>query len=166
MKCPAPGIGSKRISAPPRSRPSASDGTTTGLRAASPERMKREIVALLTEAGQARPLLIFLEDLHWADAATRETIAYLEAILADDAVLRGVIRDEMTEIRDEFATPRRTTLEHDDGDLEIEDLIDDVLGERTPPASPPPPEREVAPRRPPAQPVPGTSHRRGRHRGH
>jgi DNA gyrase subunit A len=31
----------------------------------------------------------------------------------------------MTEIRDEFATPRKTTLEHDDGDLEIEDLIDD-----------------------------------------
>jgi DNA gyrase subunit A len=36
-----------------------------------------------------------------------------------------VINDEMTEIRDEFATPRKTTLEHDDGDLEIEDLIDD-----------------------------------------
>jgi pterin-4a-carbinolamine dehydratase len=48
----------------------------------------------------------------------------------------------------------------------VEDLIDDVLRERTPPASPPPPEREVAPRRPPAQPVPGTSHRRGRHRDH
>lgn len=55
----------------------------------------------------------------------RETITFLEAILADDAVLRRVIKDEMTVIRDEFATPRRTTLEHDDGDLEIEDLIDD-----------------------------------------
>ncbi len=58
-------------------------------------------------------------------AALRETIAFLEAILADDAVLRQVIKDEMIEIRDEFATPRRTTIEHDDGDLEIEDLIDD-----------------------------------------
>ena len=48
----------------------------------------------------------------------------------------------------------------------VEDLIDDVLRERTPPASPPTPEREVAPRRPPAQPVPGTSHRRGRHGDH
>ncbi|MDQ2678566.1 MAG: DNA gyrase subunit A [Actinomycetota bacterium] len=58
-------------------------------------------------------------------AQLRETIAFLEAILADDAVLRQVIKDEMTEIRDEFATPRQTTIEHDDGDLEIEDLIDD-----------------------------------------
>ena len=58
-------------------------------------------------------------------AQLRETIACLEAILADDAVLRQVIKDEMTEIRDEFATPRQTTIEHDDGDLEIEDLIDD-----------------------------------------
>ena len=55
----------------------------------------------------------------------RETIAFLESILADESVLHGVIREEMTAIRDEFATPRRTTLEHDDGDLEIEDLIDD-----------------------------------------
>jgi len=58
-------------------------------------------------------------------AQLRETIAFLEAILADDGVLRQVIRDELTEIRDEFATPRKTTIEHDDGDLEIEDLIDD-----------------------------------------
>jgi DNA gyrase subunit A len=55
----------------------------------------------------------------------RATIAELEAILADDAMLRAVIKDELTEIREEFATPRRTSLEHDDGDLEIEDLIDD-----------------------------------------
>ena len=55
----------------------------------------------------------------------RETIAFLGTILADDVVLRQVIRDEMTSIRDEFATPRKTTIEHDDGDLEIEDLIDD-----------------------------------------
>ena len=55
----------------------------------------------------------------------RATIAELEAILGDDARLRTVIKDELTEIRDEFATPRRTSLEHDDGDLEIEDLIDD-----------------------------------------
>lgn len=58
-------------------------------------------------------------------AQLRATIAELEAILNDDAKLRGVIKEELTEIRDEFATPRRTTLEHDDGDLEIEDLIDD-----------------------------------------
>ncbi|MFN7149149.1 MAG: DNA gyrase subunit A [Microthrixaceae bacterium] len=58
-------------------------------------------------------------------AQLRATIAELEAILNDDARLRTVIKEELTEIRDEFATPRRTSLEHDDGDLEIEDLIDD-----------------------------------------
>lgn len=55
----------------------------------------------------------------------RATISFLESILADETVLRGVINDEMSAIRDEFATPRRTTLEHDPGDLDIEDLIDD-----------------------------------------
>jgi DNA gyrase subunit A len=58
-------------------------------------------------------------------AQLRATIAELEAILNDDAKLRTVIKEELTQIRDEFATPRRTSLEHDDGDLEIEDLIDD-----------------------------------------
>ena len=58
-------------------------------------------------------------------AQLRATIEELEAILNDDAKLRTVIKEELTAVRDEFATPRQTTLEHDDGDLEIEDLIDD-----------------------------------------
>jgi DNA gyrase subunit A len=58
-------------------------------------------------------------------AQLRATIEELEAILGDDAVLRAVIRTELAEIRDEFATDRRSTLEIDDGDLDIEDLIDD-----------------------------------------
>ena len=39
----------------------------------------------------------------------REQIKELEAILADDAKLRGVIKDELTAIREEFATPQRLT---------------------------------------------------------
>ncbi len=58
-------------------------------------------------------------------AQLRATIAELQAILSDDGRLRSVIREELVAIRDEFATERRTSLEHDDGDLEIEDLIDD-----------------------------------------
>ena len=58
-------------------------------------------------------------------AQLRLTIEGLQQILGDETVLREVIKTEMTEIRDEFATPRRSVLEHDDGDLEIEDLIDD-----------------------------------------
>ena len=55
----------------------------------------------------------------------RRVIAELEAILGDEGKLRATISEELIEIRDEFATPRRSTLEHDDGDLDVEDLIDD-----------------------------------------
>jgi DNA gyrase subunit A len=55
----------------------------------------------------------------------RATITELEAILADPAKLRGVIADELADIRARFATPRRTVLTHDPGELGVEDLIDD-----------------------------------------
>ena len=58
-------------------------------------------------------------------AKLRETIAELEAILADEGKLRGVIRDELGEIRDAHAGPRQTELTYDVGDIDIEDLIDD-----------------------------------------
>jgi len=49
--------------------------------------------------------------------------------------------------------------------LAVEDLIDDVLGERRRTRTPPP-EREIDPARPPAGPVPGTSDRRRRQEDH
>ena len=55
----------------------------------------------------------------------RETIAELEAILADEAKLRGVIETELTEIRDKYANERRSVITHDPGELGVEDLIDD-----------------------------------------
>ncbi|MEM7288245.1 MAG: DNA gyrase subunit A [Actinomycetota bacterium] len=55
----------------------------------------------------------------------RTTIEELEAILADEAKLREVIVEELAEIREEFATERRTELAHDPGEFAIEDLIDD-----------------------------------------
>src|SRR3546814_7070027 len=58
-------------------------------------------------------------------AELRETIAELEAILADDARLRQVIRDELTQIRADFATDRRSEITLDPGDIDIEDLLDD-----------------------------------------
>jgi DNA gyrase subunit A len=58
-------------------------------------------------------------------AKLREQIIELEAILADDARLRGVIRDELAQVRDTFANDRRSELTFDPGDLDIEDLIDD-----------------------------------------
>jgi DNA gyrase subunit A len=58
-------------------------------------------------------------------AALRQTIAELEAILADEGLLRGVIKTEMGEIRDEFADDRRAIITFDDGDMSAEDLITD-----------------------------------------
>ena len=55
----------------------------------------------------------------------RALIAELEAILASPARLRQVIREELAEIKEKFATPRRTILEIDPGEVDIEDLIDD-----------------------------------------
>jgi DNA gyrase subunit A len=58
-------------------------------------------------------------------AQLRAEIEALEAILGDDAKLRSVIVEELDEIRQEFATPRRTELAIDPGEFAIEDLIDD-----------------------------------------
>ncbi|HWC40044.1 MAG TPA: DNA gyrase C-terminal beta-propeller domain-containing protein, partial [Acidimicrobiales bacterium] len=58
-------------------------------------------------------------------ARLRETIAELEAILADPARLRGVIRDELSEIKGSFAQPRRSRIILDPGELGAEDLIED-----------------------------------------
>ncbi|MCO8126209.1 DNA gyrase subunit A [Acidimicrobiia bacterium EGI L10123] len=58
-------------------------------------------------------------------AELAETIAELEAILADDAKLRQVIKDELVQIRADYATDRRSEITLDPGDIDIEDLIDD-----------------------------------------
>ncbi len=55
----------------------------------------------------------------------RETIAELSAILGDDALLRGVIKTELSTIAERFATPRVCVLTSDPGELSIEDLVDD-----------------------------------------
>jgi DNA gyrase subunit A len=58
-------------------------------------------------------------------AKLRATIAELEAILADDTRLRGVIKTELGEVRDKFADERRSIITHDPGEMALEDLITD-----------------------------------------
>ncbi|MBI02652.1 MAG: DNA gyrase subunit A [Acidimicrobiaceae bacterium] len=58
-------------------------------------------------------------------AELRETITELEAILADESRLLSVIKDELVAIRANHATPRRSEIIRDPGELDIEDLIDD-----------------------------------------
>jgi DNA gyrase subunit A len=53
------------------------------------------------------------------------TIADLEAILADDGKLRGVIKEELSAVRDKYGDERRTEITTDFGDLADLDLIED-----------------------------------------
>ncbi len=56
-------------------------------------------------------------------------IAYFQSLLADEGLLMGVVKDEMTAIRDRFADERRTELTLLEGEIDIEDLIqpDDMV---------------------------------------
>jgi DNA gyrase subunit A len=58
-------------------------------------------------------------------AELQETIAELEAILADPKRRWSIIKDELTGIRDTFGENRRSRLVPDEGDLSLEDLIAD-----------------------------------------
>ena len=55
----------------------------------------------------------------------RGEIAELELILGDRAKLNDVIRTELADVRAKHATPRRSKITHDPGDMNVEDLIDD-----------------------------------------
>jgi DNA gyrase subunit A len=50
-------------------------------------------------------------------------IKYLESLLKSPKKLRGVIKEELLEIRKRFADPRRTQLKADEGEMGVEDLI-------------------------------------------
>jgi DNA gyrase subunit A len=64
-------------------------------------------------------------DLETEMAELNETITELESILGDETRLRQVIKGELAEVKEKFATPRRSEITYDPGDLNIEDLIDD-----------------------------------------
>jgi DNA gyrase subunit A len=58
-------------------------------------------------------------------AELKAIIADLESILSSDKKLRSVIKKEMTEIREKFATDRVCKITRDDGDIDVLDLIED-----------------------------------------
>jgi DNA gyrase subunit A len=58
-----------------------------------------------------------------------EKIAYHTSLLEDPVKLRGVIKDELLEIKKKHGDGRRTTVRADEGDFDVEDLIaeEDVI---------------------------------------
>ena len=65
-------------------------------------------------------------DLESEIAQLNEKIAEFQAILADDKKLRGVITEELLEIKGEFATPRVCPITFEAGEMSLEDLVDDT----------------------------------------
>ncbi|MGH2589797.1 MAG: DNA gyrase subunit A, partial [Actinomycetota bacterium] len=51
------------------------------------------------------------------------TIRRLNALLKDPKKIRALIKEEMLEIKQKFADPRRTAIKADEGELDLEDLI-------------------------------------------
>jgi len=59
------------------------------------------------------------------DTLAKEIADYLD-ILRSRARIQGIVRDELTAVRNEFATPRRTVILDQEGEIEDEDLIDNL----------------------------------------
>ncbi|MGO0123460.1 DNA gyrase subunit A [Desulfothermobacter acidiphilus] len=53
----------------------------------------------------------------------REKIAYLEGVLADEAKVWAIVRQDLRELRDKFADPRRTSIVEEEISYRPEDLI-------------------------------------------
>ena len=56
---------------------SSAERVLADARTASQERMKRELIAFLEELCRTRPVILFLEDVHWADLSTVDLLAYI-----------------------------------------------------------------------------------------
>jgi DNA gyrase subunit A len=58
-------------------------------------------------------------------ASLHALIAELNAILADPARRRAIIKDDLAEIKEKFGEPRRSQIVPDEGEMSLEDLIAD-----------------------------------------
>ena len=52
-------------------------------------------------------------------------IAYFNSILESEEIVKGIITDELTEIKDKYSDSRRTAFETDEQDFDLEDLIEE-----------------------------------------
>ena len=54
-----------------------------------------------------------------------ERIAYFQKLLSDEEMLKGVLKEELTAIRDKYGDGRRTEIQDVEDELDIEDLIEE-----------------------------------------
>jgi DNA gyrase subunit A len=54
-----------------------------------------------------------------------ELIEYLQKVLASEQMVKDIIKEELTEIKNKYNDERRTDFESDTEDFEIEDLIEE-----------------------------------------
>ncbi len=54
-----------------------------------------------------------------------EKIAYFKAVLADINLVKDILRDELTQIRDKYGDERKTEIQDVEDELDIEDLIEE-----------------------------------------
>ncbi|WP_409182048.1 AAA family ATPase [Amycolatopsis sp. VS8301801F10] len=78
-----------------------SEGEREGVRRVRPEQdlgqlqLFDAVLGVLTEVGQARPVVVLLEDLHWADSSTRNLLSFLLSRLrAQRLLVVGSYREE------------------------------------------------------------------------
>ncbi len=64
-----------------------------------------------------------VEKLNAEEAELQRTIADLNDILANPARVREIIKNELTEVRENYAQERKSEISYDDSDIDIEDLI-------------------------------------------
>ena len=56
-----------------------------------------------------------------------EKIAYYQELLADSEKMKGVLREELLEIRDKFGDKRKTEIQEIEDEIDIEDLIEEEV---------------------------------------
>ena len=56
-----------------------------------------------------------------------QKIAYYQELLADESKMRGVLREELIEIRDKFGDKRKTEIQEIEDEIDIEDLIEEEV---------------------------------------
>ena len=122
---------------PPSENDSSAERLAVETAGGSQERLKREIAALFEEIGRMQPVVVCLDDIHWADPSTTDLIGYLARRLDSarmlfittcrpsaiaqgrhpflslklDLMSRGLCREIMPASLDEAAVDRYLTLQ-------------------------------------------------------